>query len=106
MRLMDESHRPWLNALRFKPPRPCADCEVVPVFYFYVLFLILSGIAMLILACIRSGQSTVRRLWNGIFGAGLRAVRALPSALLPGRALPRVLLRVHRADSDDLPVLP
>jgi hypothetical protein len=59
-----------LNALRFEPLQACADCEVFPVFHFYVLFLILSGIAMLVIACIRSGQSTTRRVWNAIFGAG------------------------------------
>jgi hypothetical protein len=40
------------------------------VFKTYVLFLILSGIAMLILAGVRTGQTKARRLWNGIFGAG------------------------------------
>jgi len=35
-----------------------------------VLFLILSGIAMLIIAGVRTGQTKLRRLWNGIFGAG------------------------------------
>jgi hypothetical protein len=40
------------------------------VFKTYVLFLILSGIAMLIIAGVRTGQTRARRLWNGIFGAG------------------------------------
>jgi hypothetical protein len=40
------------------------------VFKTYVLFLILSGIAMLIIAGVRTGQTKARRLWNGIFGAG------------------------------------
>jgi hypothetical protein len=40
------------------------------VFKAYVLFLILSGIAMLVIACLRSGQTTGRRAVNGIFGAG------------------------------------
>ena len=35
----------------------------------YVLFLILSGIALLILAGIGRGQSTARRVWTGIIGA-------------------------------------
>jgi hypothetical protein len=39
------------------------------MFYAYAFFLIVSGIAMLVLACIRGGQTRVRRLWNGIFGA-------------------------------------
>lgn len=39
------------------------------MFHFYVLFLILSGIAMLILAGI-GRQSKTRRIWNGIFGTG------------------------------------
>ena len=40
------------------------------MFKTYVLFLILSGIAMLVIAGIRTGQTTPRRLWNAIFGAG------------------------------------
>ena len=40
------------------------------MFKTYVLFLILSGIAMLIIAGVRTGQTKARRLWNGIFGAG------------------------------------
>jgi hypothetical protein len=40
------------------------------MFKTYEVFLILSGIVMLVLAGIRSGQSKVRRLWNAIFGAG------------------------------------
>jgi hypothetical protein len=39
------------------------------VFYFYVLFLILSGIALLVIAGVRSGQRKVRRIWNAVFGA-------------------------------------
>jgi hypothetical protein len=40
------------------------------MFHFYVLFLILSGIAMLVMAGIRTGQRPARRIWNGLFGAG------------------------------------
>jgi hypothetical protein len=40
------------------------------VFYIYVLFLILSGIAMLVLASVKTGQTTTRRAWNAVFGAG------------------------------------
>jgi hypothetical protein len=40
------------------------------VFSFYVLFLILSGIAMLVIACVRSGQRPARRIWNAVFGVG------------------------------------
>jgi len=40
------------------------------VFQLYVLFLICSGIALLVIACIKSGQATTRRVWNAIFGAG------------------------------------
>jgi uncharacterized membrane protein len=40
------------------------------VFYIYVLFLILSGIAMLVMASIKTGQTTTRRTWNAILGAG------------------------------------
>ncbi|HTZ92431.1 MAG TPA: hypothetical protein VMB74_08560 [Streptosporangiaceae bacterium] len=39
------------------------------MFGVYVLFLIVSGIAMLVLACIKSGQINVRRIWNAVFGA-------------------------------------
>jgi hypothetical protein len=38
------------------------------VFNIYVLFLILSGAAMLALATIRTGQVSARRVWNGILG--------------------------------------
>ena len=40
------------------------------MFHAYVLFLILSGIAMLVMAGIRNGQSTGRRVLNAVFGAG------------------------------------
>src|SRR5215470_17156825 len=40
------------------------------MFYFYVLFLILSGVAMLVIACVKSSQTNRRRIWNAIFGAG------------------------------------
>ena len=40
------------------------------MFWFYVLFLIASGIAMLVLASLKSGQTTSRRVWNALFGAG------------------------------------
>ncbi len=40
------------------------------MFKTYVLFLILSGIAMLIIAGVRSSQTRTRRLWNAIFGFG------------------------------------
>lgn len=39
------------------------------MFQIYVLFLILSGVAMLIMAGIKNGQPPVRRAWNAIFGA-------------------------------------
>jgi hypothetical protein len=39
-------------------------------FNIYVLFLILSGIAMLVIAGVRSRQTAVRRAWNAVFGAG------------------------------------
>jgi len=39
------------------------------VFHIYVLFLILSGIAMLVMAGVRTGQRPARRMWNGLFGA-------------------------------------
>ena len=40
------------------------------MFEIYVLFLILSGIAMLVIAGVKSGQSTTRRVWNAVLGAG------------------------------------
>jgi hypothetical protein len=40
------------------------------VFYIYVLLLILSGIAMLVMASVKTGQTTTRRAWNAVFGAG------------------------------------
>jgi hypothetical protein len=42
----------------------------IDVFYIYVLFLVLSGIAMLIMASVKTGQTTSRRAWNAVFGAG------------------------------------
>jgi len=40
------------------------------VFHVYVLFLILCGIAMLVLASVRTGQTKLLRIWNAIVGAG------------------------------------
>ena len=40
------------------------------MFQFYVLFLILSGIAMLVMASAKTAQTTTRRAWNAVFGAG------------------------------------
>ena len=40
------------------------------VFHIYVLFLILGGIAMLVMASVKTGQTTTRRVWNAVFGAG------------------------------------
>jgi hypothetical protein len=40
-------------------------------FYIYVLFLIISGAAMLAMALIRMGQQTGFRIWSGILGAGI-----------------------------------
>ena len=40
------------------------------MFYIYVLFLVLSGIAMLVMASVKTGQSTTRRAWNAVVGAG------------------------------------
>jgi len=40
------------------------------VFKAYVLFLILSGIAMLVIAGVRSRQTPIRRVWNAVFGVG------------------------------------
>jgi hypothetical protein len=42
----------------------------IDVFYIYVLFLVLSGIAMLVMASVKTGQTTSRRAWNAVFGAG------------------------------------
>jgi hypothetical protein len=40
------------------------------VFDIYVFFLIISGVAMLVMACISTGRASKRRIWNAIFGAG------------------------------------
>jgi hypothetical protein len=40
------------------------------VFDIYVLFLILSGIAMLVMAGVGTGQKPARRIWNLVLGAG------------------------------------
>lgn len=40
------------------------------MFHIYTLFLILSGIAMLVMANVKTGQTTARRIWNAAFGAG------------------------------------
>ena len=40
------------------------------MFNVYVLFLILGGIAMLVMAGVKSGQTRGRRVWNAVFGAG------------------------------------
>ena len=40
------------------------------MFYIYSLFLLLSGIAMLVMASVKTGQTTARRIWNAAFGAG------------------------------------
>src|SRR5258707_12907818 len=40
------------------------------VFHIYVLFLIVSGIAMLAMAGVKSGQAPRRRVLNAVFGAG------------------------------------
>jgi len=40
------------------------------MFPIYVLFLIFSGIAMLVMARIKNGQPTTQRVLNAIFGAG------------------------------------
>lgn len=40
------------------------------LFHLYVLFLILSGAAMLVLASVRTGQRPSRRIRSAIFGAG------------------------------------
>ena len=40
------------------------------MFYVYSLFLILSGVLLLVLAALRTGRSPMRRIWSGIVGAG------------------------------------
>jgi hypothetical protein len=40
------------------------------VFHIYVPFLILGGIAMLVMASVKTGQTMTRRAWNAAFGAG------------------------------------
>ena len=43
---------------------------MTPLFVIYVLFLIASGIAMLVIAGIRTNRSVSRRVWSGVLGAG------------------------------------
>lgn len=56
------------------PPGTCGlrgiDVNNHGVFYTYAVFLVLSGIAMLVIAGIRSSQRRARRAWSGILGAG------------------------------------
>jgi predicted lipid-binding transport protein (Tim44 family) len=65
------------------PAAPAMWCNVLPsttegkadrrrrhMFHVYEVFLIISGIAMLVLASLRTGQSNVRRIWSGVLGAG------------------------------------
>jgi hypothetical protein len=40
------------------------------MFDVYVLFLILSGVAMLVMAFLKAGRARRRRIWSGILGAG------------------------------------
>ena len=40
------------------------------MFHIYVLFLILGGIAMLVMASVKTGQTTTRRVWSAVFGVG------------------------------------
>ena len=40
------------------------------MFLIYVLFLIVSGITMLVMAGVKSGQTARRRVWSAVFGAG------------------------------------
>jgi hypothetical protein len=40
------------------------------VFHIYVLFLILGGIVMLVMAGVKTGQTATRRAWSAVFGAG------------------------------------
>ncbi|HYK70674.1 MAG TPA: hypothetical protein VEV45_22205, partial [Streptosporangiaceae bacterium] len=64
----------WLNALHFDRPRHQGLRGIAvnspALFYTYAVFLVLSGVAMLVLAGIRSWQSRTRRVWNAILGAG------------------------------------
>jgi hypothetical protein len=43
------------------------------MFHVYEVFLIISGIAMLVLASLRTGQSTPRRIWSAVLGAAFLA---------------------------------
>ena len=62
------ARRVWSNACRERGgPTQIAEYHV---FHVYVLFLILSGIAMLVLASVRTGQTKLLRIWNAIVGAG------------------------------------
>jgi hypothetical protein len=41
------------------------------LFHIYELLLLLSGVAMLGMASVKTGQATTRRIWNAVFGAGM-----------------------------------
>lgn len=69
MNLAGSSEVVWWNALPSEMRKGFHRQRSTSVFHVYVLFLILSGIAMLVLASVRSGQSPSRRVWNGILGA-------------------------------------
>src|SRR5579871_6607141 len=43
---------------------------MTPLFVIYVLFLIASGIAMLVISGIRTTRAVSRRIWSGLLGAG------------------------------------
>ena len=75
------------------------------MFYIYSLFLLLSGIAMLVMGSVKTGQTTARRIWNAAFGAGF-TLYGLYLLLFPERALHTLLLCLHPSGPNDRPLLP
>jgi len=64
------------NSNRFSMPeiaeiaRYGVICAVTVGFRIYEIFLVVSGVAMLALAGVRTGQTKPLRIWNGLLGAG------------------------------------
>jgi hypothetical protein len=62
-----------VGVVRFVDFRACRRLvrrrQGTDLFNVYILFLILSGAAMLGMSGVRKGQVTTRRIWNAVFGA-------------------------------------
>ncbi|MBO0823405.1 MAG: hypothetical protein J2P27_06040 [Actinobacteria bacterium] len=58
--------------------------EFGTVFLVYVLLLIITGIALLVMASVRSGQTKARKLWTAAFGAGVTIYGVYLLLFFPG----------------------